>query len=759
MDDNERIAPGRADPWSSLGRRWHRPGGFALLLGILVVGANFKVIFGGETFVLRDFSLFGYPLAAHVRASIWSGELPLWSPFNECGHPFLAQWNTMVLYPFSLFHLVLPLSWSLGVFCLLHQYAGGLGMYFLARKWTRNSHGAALAGVIYAFNGIMQNSLMWPNNIAAFGCLPWVVLAVQSGCRTGGRTLVGAALIAAVQMLTGAPEVILCTWVLLIMVVAGESVRAPRAAMVAAVPRFVMIVVITALLAAVQLVPFFDLVVHSGRFDPRQKLEWFIHWYGWANYFLPYFENIGPQESGVVFHASQFWTHSYYLGLAPWLLLVPALARNRSRLVWLLFASVVVTILLAMGPEGKLYTWLDRLVSLKPMRYPVKFLVFCMITMPLLAAWGIKRLALPKVKELNVHAIVALAMVLAAAVMLMDRLELPEPGRDLAAAKVKVQVGWLVATAAAFMLVAGLSRVRRSLAVLGLLLVLAGDLKWHQTSLSPSFPGELYDLPNPLMARLEGAVYPRGRVLPNLAAQDFNQRHESHLMKRSFHDNRSGMFTNVNLIDRIAQVDGFFSMWLPHFVDIYWKLFNGKMHFNDRLADFVGVTHVNSEKGPRDWIVRETAQPLVTVGRRPVFRPLEQTAAQLREAEFDPAEMVYLPSGFEEEFPIGRVPVAEVEDLQISPHWIRFRVTSPAATVATIAQSHYHWWQADIGGEAVPIRFANRAFQAVPVPAGEHVVTLRYVDWGFRCGAAISLVTLAGCALRLRRRKGAFSAG
>src|SRR2546422_6029354 len=57
-------------------------------------------------------------------------------PYTTLFRSFLAQWNTMVLYPGSLFYLVFPLSWSLAVFCLLHQFLSD-------RKSTRlnSSHG------------------------------------------------------------------------------------------------------------------------------------------------------------------------------------------------------------------------------------------------------------------------------------------------------------------------------------------------------------------------------------------------------------------------------------------------------------------------------------------------------------------------------------------------------------------------------------------------------------------------------------------
>ncbi|MGB0578193.1 MAG: YfhO family protein [Limisphaerales bacterium] len=730
-----------------LARHWHRPMVFALLLAAAVIGANFPVVFGGETFVLRDYSLFGYPLALHVKESLLAGEFPLWSPYNECGHPFLAQWNTMALYPPGWLGLAFPLSWFLGVFCLAHQYFGGLGMYFLARKWTRNSHGACAAAIIYAFNGIMQNCLMWPNNISALGWLPWVMLAVHHAWQKGGRSVLIAALVSTLQMLTGAPEIILATWVMLSVILFSDLIgrfrrenRTPLACLV----RLPVIVVTTALLAAAQLIPFFDVMLQSPRFKSGEQLEWFIHWYGWASYFLPYFENIGPQPSDVIFQASQSWTHSYYLGLLPWLLLLPALAFSRAKLPWILLGGSALAIILAMGPEGGIYTVLDKIFPLEVMRYPVKILVACCFTFPLLAAFGIRRMTVPRVRDLNVQSIVAVVMVFAAAVLLMEKVKLPERGIDLGKQMVKFQIGWLIASAAGLLLVARFRGAQRSLFLLGLCVLLFADLKFHQTSLSPSIPAEDYEAPHPL-SLFESAKYPHGRILPSMETQRYNLFRKSEELPNAFRGDRLGSFANINRIGGFAQVDGFYSIWLPHFADVYWKLFNGKFHYHDRLADFMGVTLVNTTRGPHDWMVRDTAQPQVTAGRRPIFLQGTNIADRLQSPDYDPAEVVFFTPDLRGVIPTNAVPEAKVSDALFSPHEISFRISTPQETIVTIAQTHYHWWQADIDGAPTPIHPANRAFQGMVVPAGEHTVTLRYIDQGFRVGSVISIVTLLTC--------------
>src|SRR5437764_1294067 len=119
------------------------PKRFSLMLGLFIFVLFPGVIFGTQTFFFRDYAIFGYPLASYHRECFWRGELPLWNPLNNCGLPYLAQWNTLTLYPLSLIYLLLPLPWSLSFFCLAHLFIAGLGMYFLALSWTTSARADA----------------------------------------------------------------------------------------------------------------------------------------------------------------------------------------------------------------------------------------------------------------------------------------------------------------------------------------------------------------------------------------------------------------------------------------------------------------------------------------------------------------------------------------------------------------------------------------------------------------------------------------
>lgn len=723
----------RLEGWEKR-HRFPRPIGFAGVLLLLTLVCHHPVFLGSETFVLRDFGLFGYPLAHHVKESLLAGQVPLWNPLNDCGHPFLAQWNTMVLYPPALLNLVLPLSWSVGLLAVLHLYVGGLGMYALALRWTRNTWGAAFAGIGYAFSGIVQNSLMWPNNIAALGLLPWVLLTAFNAWRNGGRAMFGAALLGALQMLSGAPEVILFTWLLVGLVLTtdlgmrGWSARTPS--------RLLLVGLLTAGLSAIQLVPFLDLFAHSPRASGETLMDWAIGRASWANFFIPLFENTGPQASGVFFHDSQQWTHSYYCGLAPWLLLPVAMVGNRSRRDRLFALLVPFAILLAMGDAGGVYPVLNRFLPLGAMRFPVKFLLLVTIALPLLGAVAIKRLQVGRRGGVHVWSLMVGVTLFVIALWLSGGRDMTEAARKVAAGSAKGRLLALVPICVALLYTANARRSARRIALPVLVALSWIDLATHQPGLAPTIPRGYYDEANVALPDLAEAMPGEGRAVPSDGAQNYFLFGPSKPLADHLREKRQGLYSNLNLLDGVPKVNGFYSLWLPRFGEVQHLLYNGPYELNPGFADFLGVRHVNSARSPVEWLTRAGARPLVTAGQSPRVMGLAEIRALLPTSEFEPARMVLL----EQEAGLknaGAV-AAEVSEIDWKAHRISFHVAAPAATIATIAQSHYHWWRARVNGEPTSIHIANGAFQAVVVPAGDSEVVLEYADRGFAIGVIVS---------------------
>ena len=383
-----------------------------------------EVLQGGQTFAVRDFGLFSYPVAGYFRESFWRGEWPLWNPLSCCGTPFLAQLNTLTLYPPSLIYLLLPLTWSLPFFCLLHLFLGGLGMYFLAARWSGSRLGGAVAGTLFAFNGLSLNFLMWPSHIATFALMPWVIWLGQEALECGGRKIILAALAAALQVLAGGPETILLTWLLLFALAAlsfgkgtllasgsssatGGRAGSPLPAVGGGgqgtarptflsdiLPRLVLarrffgVGCLALCLAAAQWLPFVDLSLHSNRSNQFGNSAWSMPGCGWANFLVPVFQTSPWQQ--IIQQEHQHWTSSYYAGTGAVFLAVMALGRSRSWRVWLPGVMLGLSLVLALGDQGLLFTPLRHLFPfLGLFRYPVKFVLATIFALPLLAAAAI----------------------------------------------------------------------------------------------------------------------------------------------------------------------------------------------------------------------------------------------------------------------------------------------------------------------------------------------------------------------------------
>ena len=175
-----------------------------LFAGIFLL--NPEVFLGSHTFFYRDFGFYGYPMAFYLGQNF--GEWPLWNPLSNGGAPFLAQWSTMVMYPISWLFMLIPMPWSVGYFSIAHQAIAGIGMFLLARNWSKSSVGACVAGLSFALGGFISHSLMWPNYMVGWAWMPWVLLlgirAVSEGLqenRMGARNLAKAVCVGSLQML------------------------------------------------------------------------------------------------------------------------------------------------------------------------------------------------------------------------------------------------------------------------------------------------------------------------------------------------------------------------------------------------------------------------------------------------------------------------------------------------------------------------------------------------------------------------------
>jgi hypothetical protein len=727
-------------------------GSFVLLLTVFVASTYPEILFGTGSFVHRDFGLFAWPVMSFTRDVLADGGFPWWNPLNNYGLPFFAQWNTQVLYPGTWLALLFPLPYGLGLYALMHLVLAGAGMYCLTFYIVGQRLASGMAGLMFVFNGLTQNMLMWPNNLAAVALMPWVMwllLRVASGPM---RMCVPAILVATLQMLTGAPEMILITWimslVLIGVVLAHGSHREQRWQ---AVARLIMVAFLVAALSAVQLLPFLELLQHSSRIVDYERGHWAMPASGLANFIVPLFRTIYSPAGGF-FQPGQYWTSSYYLGLGVLLLGMVAPILVRSRIVLALMGLVLIGVLLAMGGNGPLaMIFADDLPGMAWMRFPIKFVVVTTLALPLLAALAVRELA-NSTGELRGRRVSWLWIawgcgIGTAAVLSCWEMASSETGGSWLSMRSAV----VAALGATLLLASVLWATRhdvsyrsRTYAAFVILLVLWAfarlELGWQNPVVS--YADVAMVSPKELDARLPSSVS-EGRVLISL-----RDRRDAYYMNQrdplaQFQDARTRLTRDTNLLERVPKGSGFFSLYLPWEREIHYRQFAGEEGVRQGIADFLGIVVVTYGLERTQWLRRQTALPIVDAGRQPVYMEGGSGLSRLIHPDFEPRREVILETGLRDSVGELLSSRARVTGIEVEPDRIAATVEVNRKAVVTVAQTHYPAWKATVDGVETPLFRANHAFQGLVVPPGTHRVELVYRDQAFILGAWVSGLAIA----------------
>ena len=98
-----------------------------------------------------DHARFVLPRAVLLRQALAAGELPLWDPTSFMGNPFLALWQTQVLYPPNLLLLLVDGRASLAWAVVLHLLIAGLGMLYLGKGIGLSRPASLLGALVFTF--------------------------------------------------------------------------------------------------------------------------------------------------------------------------------------------------------------------------------------------------------------------------------------------------------------------------------------------------------------------------------------------------------------------------------------------------------------------------------------------------------------------------------------------------------------------------------------------------------------------------------
>ncbi|HEY3203318.1 MAG TPA: hypothetical protein VGL03_06620 [Thermoanaerobaculia bacterium] len=750
-------------------------------------------IIGTRRLVFRDAQVTHWPWRRVAVDSLRSGEVPFINATASGGEPLLANPNAVLLYPSLLLETVLQPATAFNLHYLLHILWAFFGARRLARMLRLAEGPAFLAGVVFAFSGMMLSyGSAFMNSVAAAAWLPWCAAAALGVSRARNirdilRAAAATGIALGLQLLAGEPALSLLTLLFSGGLAIADVLAAPRAERQGSIFAFFLGGAAAGLLALAIAAPLllplravFPLTyrgqhLYSERgfgaaaFLPWRALEWLLPRLG---------GDPGVLGGGANWLRSASSEDLVYIwcvtfGVVPLLaILLAALRRpfwnSRSGS---LMAGALVTLLFSVGFALPLYRLLFAVGFLRRLRYPIKFYLLTTLCVALLAGLAAESLGRRRAGRREVIAMAALVTVfaaiwiLAAPGSLLDRSAEPivrgianDPAAFLATFRGLVR-GDAAIGALTVLLVALLLRARGLFPELGYalgFLTLLFSFGWG-LPLFVSAPDKDLARPPALLREVHGPG--RLYVSPKLP------RFETRALQPAGGLLRFAKVSRV-LVEQLVSATGapFGARYIlegdPDGSYGFYNRLVGEAATasapaeRDRLLILFGARWVLAEEG-EDHPLFRSVTGLEVAGRRlmlfeiphPVpelrwagraFRrsSLSGTLELLRSERFDPYRDVALPGKVNAD-PSEPFAAARVSGDRVTADSAIASIEAAGPGFLVFSRTFFPAWRARLDGQDVRTLIANARDLAVAVPAGHHRVELAYERAPFRRGIAI----------------------
>ena len=759
------------------------------LLFVLVLLLFGKVIINNEYFAGLDLINAFYPWKYFLVQNVKSGELPLWNPYTFCGNPFIANFQACIFYPLDIIFFFTSVANAFRIGLILHIFLAGALTYFLTRYLKLNRTASVLSACVYMFNGFLFIRLSAGHStmINGYAWLPLIFYLFLKGLETQKKSyLVYLALVIALQLLCGHPQVPYYTLLSLFIYLIGYSIfkwkkeKNIRAVILPGLFYFIPVGIAVAL-AAIQLLPAWQLAQESATRAGGVQYEVATTASLSGKYLLLFFAPMlfGTDLDNTFWGGQEgFIEISGYLGILPILLLLYALYRTRRSERTILFGSLLFfSLLLAFGKYTPLYWFFYHyLPGFNLFRCPARWLMITTFSTAILSGIGLNQLIEygTEKKELRRYlvflAIIGLLILISLGtlnafkseviirlyqreianlrevygpVMPIDQIAGMIP-RDAMVNRFEVIVNTLIKGFGLFLISTSVFfifwRNKTSsfyLRCLPIVLVLGDlwsfDVWFTNTEKAEKFSANYYlDSPETQYLKSDKSYY---RVLCLDEVLSWMHTNETG-PTAEFRPNRL-------MLKQIYDSRGYDPVTLRSYIE-----YINRMLGNPRRSYQGGLLYIPSvEKSDWDMLSKLNVKYLITVN--------EVNSPNLALVFYDRLKIYRNKTMFPRAYFIPVKPRITsfnspgVKIIKYSPNRIIVTVNTDLSGQLVLSEIVYPGWRVFVDGKEKKINVANDIFRAVALDIGNHQVEFIYSPLEFRYGALISITTLLACLIVL----------
>jgi hypothetical protein len=693
----------------------------------------------------------------------------------------------------NLLYLGTDAARSMTALTVAHSIIGGLGAWWLARRWELSRAAAWTAAVGFALSGPAVSSTAYPNICWPLAWLPWAMVAheeaVHGRTRRGG--VAGLAFVWVSMLSMGDPIVLGAALVgsgLLVLrdVVGRRADRswrkhlAPSTLPVGAAAALSLVLASPLLVAIAR---YFPSSVRAAGFKAAAIVLWSLHPLLLVGLILP--DPFGdPNLSGP----AGFWasalaidrprpllTGLYVGGLMLALFILGMLRRSPHRVTLVVWLGLLVV--LALGRYGPIYAVAGDAKGFDALRYPMKWIVPAMLPLALLAGLGLDQLR-ESVSEAGVSrrgpavflsVLVLLALVSVASMSGLDRALVSlaaQPGVQIGDVPLQLFVrdAWVSAATRsaiplgiALLALVFLPRARAGRLILPAIATLVTlDVALANRDLAPTVTSDFYAVPRAAAAILAD---PAGheRVFIDDAKIDSQQLHFAHPPETPLEAVLAQRDSLASYVGASAGLSLAFNGDTEAFGPLAYAragvlVRSAPLREKVMLVGAAGATHIVTAEAPDGVLVDPVAtlsgafHPTIFVYRNPFAVSRVRIVPRLTPYASD-AEFIQLIRSAPDDL-FRRTALVEQQELRAAglPSDTSAANGGDASVIAEdnrslvlrtegaggfliVSDTFVPGWTARVDGQPAPLFRVDLGFRAVPVPSGIHRVEMRYNPW------------------------------